>query len=143
MCEAAGLFIDVITSDGATWNRSMWKHLGAQNPEAPWCLHPCNEERRLRMCSDFLHLLKCIRNRLVSKKEFHVPEGKVRLAHFDSLLEYDARHEFKLAPKLTRKHLHPENHEKMTTRYAFQLFSGTVADALTRLKNRSVPGFQD
>ena len=93
------------------------------------------------MCSDFPHLLKCIRNRLVAQKEFHVPEGRVRLADFENLLEYDAKNHFKYAYKLTRKHVHPEQHEKMTTKYAFQLFSGTVADALTALKDKQVPQF--
>jgi hypothetical protein len=40
LCEAAGLFIDVVTSDGATWNRAMWKAFGAGNPQQPWCIHP-------------------------------------------------------------------------------------------------------
>ncbi|KAJ3655556.1 hypothetical protein Zmor_014679 [Zophobas morio] len=143
LCEAAGLFIDVVTSDGATWNRSMWKHLGAGNPQAPWVIHPCNDVRKLRMCSDFPHLLKCLRNRLVAKKEFHVPTGHVQLVHFQRLIEYDAQFEFKLAPKLTLKHVDPQNHEKMTTRYAFQLFSGTVADALSMLNSKNIPGFLD
>jgi hypothetical protein len=43
LCEAARLFIDVVTSDGATWNRTMWKFSDAENPEAPWCVHPCNK----------------------------------------------------------------------------------------------------
>ena len=51
--------------------------------------------------------------------------------------------EFKLAPKLTLKHVDPHNHEKMTTRYVFQLFSSTVADALTMLNGKNVPGFLD
>lgn len=143
LCEAAGLYIDVVTSDGAAWNRSMWKEFKAENSDTPWCIHPCNRQRKLRMCSDYLHLLKCVRNRLVTKKEFHVPEGRVRLQHFQNLLEYDAKHEFKLAYKLTPKHLNPQNHEKMTTKLAFQLFSDTVADALFVLKEKNIIGFQD
>jgi hypothetical protein len=143
LCEAAGLFIDVVTSDGATWNRAMWKFFDAGNPEAPWCVHPCNNKRTLRMCSDYPHLLKCLRNRLVEKKQFHVPEGIVKMSHFEKLIEFDAKNEFKLAPKLSRKHVNPKLHEKMTTRYAFQLFSGTAADALSRLKDKNLPGLED
>jgi hypothetical protein len=47
------------------------------------------------------------------------------------------------APKLTEKHVNPQLHEKMTSRYAFQLFSGTVADALQLLKDKGEPGFND
>jgi hypothetical protein len=79
----------------------------------------------------------------VEKKQFYVPEGIVKMSHFENLIEFDAKNELKLAPKLSRKHVNPKLHGKMTTRYAFQLFSGTAADALSRLKDKNVPGFED
>jgi hypothetical protein len=75
----------------------------------------------------------------VEKKQFYVPEGIVKMSHFENLIEFDAKNELKLAPKLSRKHVNPKLHGKMTTRYAFQLFSGTAADALSRLKDKNVP----
>jgi hypothetical protein len=90
LCEASGLFIDVVTSDSATWNRAMWKAFKAENSNEPWC----DPARKLRMASDFPHLLKCLRNRLVSKKEIHVPEGRVTLQNFHNLISYDAKNEY-------------------------------------------------
>lgn len=72
LCENAGLYIDVITSDGASWNRKMWKHLSVENSLQPWCEHPMDASRKLRMCSDFSHLMKCWRNNLTKKKKFRV-----------------------------------------------------------------------
>ena len=34
-CETAAVYVDVVTADGATWNRAMWKSFNAGNPEAP------------------------------------------------------------------------------------------------------------
>ncbi|KAG8180992.1 hypothetical protein JTE90_024740 [Oedothorax gibbosus] len=28
LCENAGLFVDAITGDGATWNRALWRNFG-------------------------------------------------------------------------------------------------------------------
>ena len=80
----------------------------------------------------FSAFVKMLSNRLVAQKEFHVPEGRVLLADFENLLEYDAKKNFKYVYKFMRTHVHPEQHEKMTTKYDFQLFSGTVADASRR-----------
>ncbi|KAH7985319.1 hypothetical protein HPB49_026495 [Dermacentor silvarum] len=35
LAEKAGLFVDCITCDGASWNRSMWRLLGIQESLAP------------------------------------------------------------------------------------------------------------
>ncbi|XP_044757338.1 uncharacterized protein LOC123315634 [Coccinella septempunctata] len=72
LCENAGLFIYVITSDGASWNRKMWKHFEIEDTSEPWCEHPMDNKRKLRMCSDFPHLIKCLRNNLITKKKFKV-----------------------------------------------------------------------
>lgn len=33
LTEQAGLFVDFVTCDGATWNRSMWKSFGITGEE--------------------------------------------------------------------------------------------------------------
>lgn len=30
LCENAGLFVDTVTCDGASWNRSMWRSFGTK-----------------------------------------------------------------------------------------------------------------
>jgi hypothetical protein len=55
LCEASGLFIDVVTSDGAMWNRAMWKAFKAENSNK---LGVYIRVTRTEMARDFPHLLK-------------------------------------------------------------------------------------
>lgn len=34
LCENAGIFVDAVTCDGASWNRSMWRSFGIKGKEA-------------------------------------------------------------------------------------------------------------
>ncbi|KAH6943996.1 hypothetical protein HPB50_001152 [Hyalomma asiaticum] len=78
LAEKAGLFVDFVSCDGATWNRSMWKsfgigaHSGGITCKAS---HPVDPSRELHFCSDFPHLVKCIRNTFVSTG-FTTPDGR-------------------------------------------------------------------
>ncbi|KAK3918552.1 Transposable element P transposase [Frankliniella fusca] len=67
LVESTGFMVDAVVTDGASWNRSMWKRFGV-NEECPTSEHPCDETRRLHFISDFPHLLKCMRNCFVDKK---------------------------------------------------------------------------
>lgn len=81
LCENAGLRVDVVTTDGASWNRSMWTLFGLRGTDTS-CVHPCaclnnevdhNEEtsptRRLWFASDSSHLWKIFRNFVVKDCE--------------------------------------------------------------------------
>lgn len=73
LLENAGFHIDVVTTDGATWNRTMWRRFGLSKFENS-CEHPCGlndkqNPRRLYFCSDFSHLLKNLRNFITSNEE--------------------------------------------------------------------------
>lgn len=61
LCENAGLYVDGVVTDGATWNRNMWEKFGI-NEETFSCEHPCSENRKMWFFSDWCHLLKCARN---------------------------------------------------------------------------------
>lgn len=77
--EEAGLFVDHITCDGATWNRRMWKLAGVSaSSKNITCKveHPVDASRSLHFVSDFPHLIKCLRNGLL-KTGFITPEGRV------------------------------------------------------------------
>ncbi|KAH9380738.1 hypothetical protein HPB48_008880 [Haemaphysalis longicornis] len=79
LAEKSGLKVDFITSDGATWNRKMWSLMGIRASStntkcsAP---HPVDPERRLHFLSDFPHLIKCLRNGLLTS-DYKLPEGDV------------------------------------------------------------------
>lgn len=68
LLENAGFFVDVVTTDGATWNRSMWRQFGVSE-EIVSCVHPFDEKRRLWFTSDFPHLVKNFRNFVVKYPE--------------------------------------------------------------------------
>ena len=61
LTEQAGLKIDAVVSDGASWNRSMWNIFGVTE-ECVSVEHIVDIERRLWFISDFPHLIKCLRN---------------------------------------------------------------------------------
>lgn len=69
--EDSGWFVDGVTMDGAAWNRQVWDALGITE-EVPSTTHPCDDDRKLWMFSDFPHLLKCMRNCLVENGKIQV-----------------------------------------------------------------------
>lgn len=84
LLQNSGFYVDVVTSEGASWNRGMWKQFGLKDLETS-CIHICAleedeseekedsfERRRLWFCSDFSHLVKNLRNFLMSQKEVMV-----------------------------------------------------------------------
>ncbi|KAH8029041.1 hypothetical protein HPB51_022161 [Rhipicephalus microplus] len=75
-----GLKVDFIKSDGASWNRRMWTLMGVKaflNEIKCSAPHPVDEHCQLYFISDFPHLLKCLRNRLVCL-DFQTPKGQVK-----------------------------------------------------------------
>lgn len=90
LLENSGYYVDVVTTDGASWNRNMWKQFGLETNEQNSCMHPCdyhkldedatnkidqkipNFDRRLYFCSDWSHLIKLLRNLIVLKDELWV-----------------------------------------------------------------------
>lgn len=69
--ENIGIYVDGIICDGATTNRKMWKELGidsSKNNLRNYFQHPCDPKRKVYAFSDFVHLFKCVRNRLYNNK---------------------------------------------------------------------------
>lgn len=77
--EQAGLLVAFITTNGATWNRKMWILMGTgvtMTNTTSSVPHPVDPLRRLHFLSDFLHLVKCLRNGLVGSN-YSIPAGQV------------------------------------------------------------------
>ncbi|KAH7959964.1 hypothetical protein HPB49_015596 [Dermacentor silvarum] len=80
LVEKAGLFVDFLTCDGASWNRQMWTIMGIQgtaNNVTCKVKHPADSKRSLHFLSHFPHLLKCLRNSLL-KGGFNTPDERVK-----------------------------------------------------------------
>ncbi|KAM7307156.1 uncharacterized protein ISCGN_010792 [Ixodes scapularis] len=133
LAENSGLFVDFWTSDGAPWNRCLWKLLGikASSKEITCKVpHPVDTARSLHFISDFPHLIKCVRNTFVSKG-VQIPCGH---AHVDVIKEAWKRDKealtLKVMPHITQAHVQPNAFEKMRVNLAFQLFSQEVLKGL-------------
>ncbi|XP_026821574.1 uncharacterized protein LOC113559980 [Rhopalosiphum maidis] len=74
-----------VTTDGATWNRSMWSKFGISKENIS-CVHMHDESGRLWFISDFPHLIKNMRNCMVRQEEFWTPDGVIKLNHWDDVI---------------------------------------------------------
>ncbi|KAE8740994.1 hypothetical protein FOCC_FOCC013489 [Frankliniella occidentalis] len=122
LIEGTGLKVDGVVTDGASWNRSMWNKFGVtvDNPRAT---HPCDPERNLWFISDFPHLLKCMRNCMVSHKIIETAKGIIDIKHWEAVVKEDEKQGagLKRCPRLTENHLNPGFWEKMNVAMAWQV----------------------
>ncbi|XP_077491439.1 uncharacterized protein LOC144102047 [Amblyomma americanum] len=138
LAEASGLLVDFITSDGASWNRRMWKILGIGVESGKVTCkseHPVDPARHLHFLSDFPHLLKCVRNTLLSHP-LNTPNGMVSIQPLRQAFRIDSGNiTLKAMPGLTLVHLQPNGFEKMRVTLAFQLFGDRVLNGLNFYKD--------
>lgn len=79
---------------------------------------------------DTPHIIKAVRNNLLNHN-FVQPDGQeICWKYIKDFYEHDKNYPVRAAPKLTKSHIHPNNFEKMKVKYAFQVFSHTVATGL-------------
>lgn len=75
LLENIGISVEGIVCDGATTNRKMWSVLGvngSQKNMKNYFEHPTIPGKRVYAFSDFVHLFKCVRNRLFNNKHLRV-----------------------------------------------------------------------
>jgi hypothetical protein len=89
---------------------------------------------------DICHLLKALRNNFL-KYLFILECGQIIDANYlHQFFERDQGRNLRLAPKLTRVHLHPGAFDKMKVKLAAQLFSNQVATGMeTELSTNLLP----
>nr|XP_037280753.1 uncharacterized protein LOC119174070 [Rhipicephalus microplus]XP_037280754.1 uncharacterized protein LOC119174070 [Rhipicephalus microplus] len=133
LAEKAGLKVDFITSDGATWNREMWSVMGikASLTETKCStLHPVDPTRKLHFLSDFPHLIKCLRNGLL-RSDYETLEGRVSLQFVRKALELDGCSvTLQAMHGITGSHTNPNNFEKMRVSLAFRRKSDSWSAAV-------------
>ena len=71
LVENSGFKVDMITTDGAQWNRAMWTKFGLKKHDTH-CIHLCDENRKLWFNSDWSHLAKNFRNFVLHKDNFEI-----------------------------------------------------------------------
>lgn len=71
LLEQSGAKVHGVVSDAAASNRKFWTELGVNGSlgnTKSWFEHPCGEDRKVYVFSDTPHLIKNVRNRLLSCK---------------------------------------------------------------------------
>ncbi|KAG8236684.1 hypothetical protein J437_LFUL016721 [Ladona fulva] len=99
--------------------------------------HPVDASRKLFAFADTPHLVKNIRNRLLSCKELRVHPSQMpaKWDHISTLYNADKLlpAELRVCPNLTVNHLQPSKVMKMRVRLATQIFSNSVAQGLEEI----------
>ncbi|KAK3931425.1 Transposable element P transposase [Frankliniella fusca] len=132
-----GFTVDIVTTDGAKWNRAMWK-LSSVSLQSSSCEHPANKDQRLWFASDFPHLVKTIWNRVVSRKELSLPDGIVKVSHWETVIRHNEKLPIKQCWSLHWDHLKPSNYQKMNVKMAFEFFGGNVLSSMKFLKEKNI-----
>lgn len=92
--------------------------------------HPADSSRSLYFLSDFPHLVKNVRNQLLSTT-LNTPDGQVSLQFIKEALKLDTSTvALRAMPGINNVHMAPNNFEKMRASYAFQLFGQGPLQAL-------------
>ncbi|KAK3928196.1 Transposable element P transposase [Frankliniella fusca] len=104
------------------------------------CTHPIDSKRNLYFVSDFPHLIKSVKQRIVNTE---TPDGKVKLNHWALVCQEDEKRGIKVAPKLSKAHFQSESYAAMSVKLAFSFFSEQVATAMEHYKNQHIIGMED
>ena len=105
--EGIGLNVVVVMSDLRSTFQSLAKHL-AVTPERPWFIH---NKKKYYLMFDPPHLIKCIRNNLM-KYTFRFGQHTAKWEDIVAFYNKDKELPIRAAPKLTDKHIKPNNFAK-------------------------------
>lgn len=96
-----------------------------------------HEKLKLVHIYDVPHLIKCIRNNLMTKNLIFSVDGTEKCAkwsHIKELYKVDSEiPDCKMLPRLTDQHVIPEKVLKMKVKYATQIFSQRVSSTMNFL----------
>ena len=123
--KGIGLNVVVVLSDVGSNFQSLDNSL-CITPENPWFIH---KGQKYFLMVDPLHLMKCVRNNLM-KYTFKFKNYQAQWKDIEQFYNKDKELPIRAAPKLTDKHIRPNNFEKMKVRYVMQILSHTVAASL-------------
>lgn len=122
----------------------MWKLFGILEIRSS-CMRPVDPERKLWFASDFPHLIKNFKSRIINSKIlqvnislikikkltkilafknsklFQVPKGQVDILHWKAVVKADSKLQIKVCSKLTQDHVQPRYFQTMNVRMVFQV----------------------
>lgn len=140
LCCKLGLNIRAIVCDQGSNNRNCFSQLGV-TVENPYFIF---REINVYCLFDFPHLIKSLRNVFI-KSDIITPHGIVSFDVIRELWELEKFSVTKMCPKLTEKHIYPNDFDKMRVKYATQTFSKSVSagvKTLTEMKKFKKNSFE-
>ncbi|KAG0435028.1 hypothetical protein HPB47_018722, partial [Ixodes persulcatus] len=78
LCKQAGILMNYVCCDGASWNRAVWHNFGVHGSVAAvrWkVVHPSDSTRFVYFIFDVPHLVKCTRSQMMTTG-FNPPNGR-------------------------------------------------------------------
>ncbi|KAH7938544.1 hypothetical protein HPB49_025074 [Dermacentor silvarum] len=132
--ETCGFCITRLVTDNHKVNVHAFKLLGYG------CLtyrieHPCDPERPLFLSFDPCHVLKNVRSQFLAHDIG--PKGEISSSHLKAVYELQKDLTVRPVRYLSRKHVYPNNIEKMNVGRAVQVLSPAVTAALEHLKEQA------
>ncbi|KAH7973689.1 hypothetical protein HPB49_004011 [Dermacentor silvarum] len=97
--------------------------------------HPCDPERPLFLSFDPCHVLKNVRSQFLAHDIG--PKGEISSSHLKAVYELQKDLTVRPVRYLSRKHVYPNNIEKMNVGRAVQVLSPAVTAALEHLKEQA------
>ncbi|KAH8033536.1 hypothetical protein HPB51_013613 [Rhipicephalus microplus] len=122
--EEAGFQVVRLVADNHASNKKMFTMLG-NGRMMPVVPHPMDMNRRLFLSFDHCHILKNLRNQMLSTKRVLFNNGHYYSpTYLRKLLDItEKQSSFKLVRNLTQKHVYPTNFEKLSVKRAVEVFS--------------------
>lgn len=117
-----GFKVRAVVCDQGSNNRKCFSEFGVTK-EKPYIIR---NNKKIFFLYDFPHLVKSLRNQLL-KSDLVTSDGEVSFKVIRELYELERNKVTKMCPKLTEKHINPNNFEKMRVSLATQVFSRSVA----------------
>jgi len=129
--EEVGIRVVGMVNDMCTLNMRLWRELGItitnQHFENPV------SQNKIWVFADFPHLLKLLRNHLLDQG-FTLQDGtKIDKPVLERLLR-STNDDLRICHKITAKHINVEKKQRQRVRPAFQVFSHSVAKAISYLE---------
>lgn len=126
MAEELGLTVKSLICDQGGPNIGLYNMLGTSFKK-PYFMH---NNKRIVCLFDYCHLLKNLRNNLF-KHGYQTPHGNVRFSVIEKVYERSSANlNYRVCPKLTKKHIYPTFWEKMSVKRAAQVLSKSMAKAI-------------
>ena len=144
MLHEVGANVHAVIFDGASKNVGMAEKLGCNIKNLDGSFpHPCEAGKSIHVIFDICHMIKLARNAFSDMKVISTAcNEKICWEYILALYRTQQKDILHLGNKLKAKHVKWQNH-KMKVNVATQLFSHSVAAAITFLRNIKLKGFEN